>query len=147
MAFQPSKFSLPENPIVAVYDQCGGLGSVGISPRGGLGAFYRTPAQSLQGLSCGSCAPQGAGMGALEIDLNAIVMKMTEPGPFGVPWWMLGLGGFVLLMLLTGRGKESQRAYEKELSDLKRKYPRRGTRYGRAARAGYQAGWAIGSEM
>lgn len=144
MAFIASRFSVPQNPIVGVYDKCGGLGSVGITPRGGLGAYYRVPATSIQGLSCGSC---NQGMGALEIDLNQWVQKLGEPSFFGWPLWTVLLGGVVVVMLLTGRGKTAQSAYQQELAQLKAKYPRRGTRYARAAKAGYRAGRAIGESF
>jgi hypothetical protein len=157
MAFVASKFALPENPITRAYESCGGLGNVGIAPVG-LGVFYKTDNFSLQGLGdlgdCGcGCHGQGGpgscqdsalqGLGDLAaIDLSSIGDTLTQPVVAGVPMWMFGLGAVVIVMLLSSRGS-AEADYRKDLKELKAKYPRRGTRYARAAKAGYEAGRAI----
>lgn len=154
MAFTESRFALPENPILRAYEDCGGLGGVGIKPVG-MGVFFPARAHSIQGLAAlagddddcgcgchgaggpGSCKDTGmAGMGDLSID--GVTEMLTQPVIGGLPLWAVALGGFVVVSMLSGRGS----AYKSDLAKLKARHPRRGTRYARAAKEGWDAGRA-----
>lgn len=141
-AFQPSRFTLPENPITRAYEPCGGLG-----------AFIPAPWRSLQGgvnahdcgCGCNGAGTCGGGLGdlaALDFDLSGITDTLTQPVIGGIPLWAVAGGAVLALLMLTGRGS-SQSDYQRELSALKQKYPTRGRRYATAAKRGYAAGRSV----